>query len=148
EVALYFAVSVDVGFGDFPIVDTGIARRARVAQNDALIEVVEIHWYRDAPHARGSQLDGADAAIKRRVVILHARWNADDLRFHVLRDFADLLRAMAGAGESVERARARDHECRRSGDDRTRGSFGIRLHREAGGRPKEAQEVSRQRQTR
>ena len=97
EIALHFAIAIDVGLGHFPIIDAGIAGRAGVAEHDAAIEIVKIHRNRDAPYAGRSQFDGADAAVQRRVVILHARGHANDLRFHVLRNLADLFQTVAGS---------------------------------------------------
>src|ERR1700683_2373360 len=101
EITLHLAIAVDVGLGHFPIIDAGVTRRARVAEHNPAIELVQIPWNGDTLDAGWPQFDGADTAIERRVVILRAGGHANDLRFDVLRNLADFLRGVAGAGEAV-----------------------------------------------
>ena len=67
------AVAVDVPLGDFPVVGAGIARLAGVTEHQAPLELAGIDVERHAHGLAGVELDGRDAAVHRRPVILEAR---------------------------------------------------------------------------
>ena len=96
------AVAIDVALGDLPVVGAGVARRARVSEDDATFELVPIHVEADAPHAIGAKLDRRDAAVKRRPIILHAGGHSDRLTLHVHRHLQQMFvirRSTRPAGE-------------------------------------------------
>ena len=65
-------------------------------------------------NAVGVEVNGADSAVERGIVILATGGNLDDLRFDVLRDHAHLLEREVPVGEAGERGGGGDHERRRS----------------------------------
>ncbi len=80
-------VAVDVPLHHVPVVDARLARRARVREDDPALEIVGVDGEsatRRTP-ARPS-LDGGDAAVERRPVVLDARRHADHLRLDVHRE--------------------------------------------------------------
>ena len=81
---MHLAIAIDVRLHDFPIVDAGVARLAGISQHDAFVEIGQVDVQRFARDTRCIQLDGAHAAIHRRIVILRARGHANDLGFNVL----------------------------------------------------------------
>src|SRR5439155_14223711 len=84
------AIAVDVALGDLPVVGAGIARRAGISEDDAPFELVRIHVEADAPYTVGAKLDGRDAAVQRRPIILHAGRHPDRLTLHVHRDLEQM----------------------------------------------------------
>ncbi len=94
----------------------------------------------------GPKFNGANAAVQRRVVILHAGGHANDLRLDVLCNLANFFRAMTGAGKAIEGAGGGDHQRGRTGNPGAGGRFGIGPQGEAGARTEETQQVGRQRQ--
>ena len=65
------AIAVHVGLHDFPVVRAGVARRARISQRDASLELVRIDVERRSPDAVGTELDRRDAAVEGRPKILN-----------------------------------------------------------------------------
>jgi len=132
KVAVYPGLAVNVRLGHFPVIDAGIARRARIGQHKPLIQFVEIHRNARSSDPRRAQLKRTDPPIHRRIVILRAGGNPNHLRLNVLRDLAKLLQTVSGMGEAVERAADGNHHRRRSRDARTGGRLGVGLQRESG----------------
>ncbi len=67
-------------------------RRAGVGQDDALLELARIDVERDASNAGDAELDGRDAAVERRAVVLHAGRDANGLALDVHRHLQQMLR--------------------------------------------------------
>src|SRR5439155_12712687 len=82
-------IAVDMTLDDLPVVGAGSARRAGVRQHDAALELARI----DVEHHTGdpgdAELDGRDAAVERRTIVLHAGWDPDRLAFDVHRHLQD-----------------------------------------------------------
>ena len=93
EVAEHPLVAIDVGLENFPIVDTGLARRAGVGQNKARLDFFRGDRDRLAMNAVRIEMDRARPSIKRGIVILAAGRDLDDLRLDVLGNHPHLLQA-------------------------------------------------------
>ena len=84
-------VAVNVLLEDLPVVDARLPRRAGVEQHEALVHFVQRRRDALAAGRRPVEMNGVDAAVHGGIVVLAAGGNADQLRFDVLRDHADLL---------------------------------------------------------
>ena len=70
----------------------GVARRAGVGEDDALLELARVDVERDALDAVHAELDRRDAAVERRAVVLHAGRHANRLALDVHRDLQQVVR--------------------------------------------------------
>ena len=95
------------------------------------------------PAAR--EVDRADAAIHRRVVVLASCGHLDDLRLDILRDLANFFDVVSGPGQFVERASGGDQQRRRPGNPCPCRSFRVRGKLNPRFRPEEPNDVSKQR---
>jgi hypothetical protein len=105
--------------GDLPIVRAGAARGSGVSEDDPAVEVGWVDLQRDAAHAVGPQLDGGNAAVERRAIILHPGRHANRLALEVhggLQEIVIAIRRMRPAGQG---AAGSDRQCRRSADSRS-----------------------------
>ncbi len=114
------AIAVDVALRDLPVVRPREVRRARIGEHDAALQLRRIDVDRDALDAVRPQLDGRDAAVVRRPVVLQAGRHVDDLRLDVHGDRQELLAVDLQPGPFGERAAHGDVQRRRSGDARRR----------------------------
>src|SRR5262245_14581438 len=108
EVSKYHLVTVDMGFGHFPVVDPGISRLAGIGKHDAAIEIIEINRNLAPLDAGWSQINRTDASVHCRIVILAAGRNLDDLRLDILGNLPNLLDLVSAACQLVEGARDRN----------------------------------------
>ena len=105
-------ITIDVTFGDIPVVRAGIARLSRVAQHEARCEIGRIHVEGDAPDDAGSEFERRDAPMERRAVVLQAGGHPDDLRLDVLRRVEERLRSESAAAPGGQRTADGDVEGR------------------------------------
>src|SRR5437763_373128 len=127
KVAKDVAVAVDVRLKNFPVVDAAPARRTGVSQDEARFDLVGRNRQPFATDAVGGQMNGADAAVERGIVILTAGGHMNQLRFDILRQLAQLFFIELAAGEAGEGSGGRDHERRRARDAGAGGRLGIGL---------------------
>ncbi len=146
EVPEHALVTVDMRLENFPVVDARLARRSRVGQHEPGLDLLRRHRHRFAMNAVRIQVNGADSAIERRVVILTAGRNANDLCLDVLSDDSHLLEREIAVGEAGEGSGGGNHERRRAGDARSRRRFGIGLHQQTFLRCKKLQQARCQRE--
>src|SRR3954463_13099921 len=71
------------------------------------------------------------AAVERGIVILASGRNADELRFHVLRDHANLFERELASSEAGEGGSSGDHQRGRAGDAGAGRGFGVGFESEA-----------------
>ncbi len=107
--------------GDFPIIGAGIARRAGVGQHDPLFQLPRIDVDGRARDTGDAQLDGRDAAVQRRPIILDAGRHPNRLALDVHRH----LQQMFGIGRRLRPAR----QGAADGDGQRRGSGNPRARR-------------------
>ena len=141
-------VAVDVSLEDLPVIDAGLARRSGVGEQKAHLDLFGRDRNGGAMDSVGIEMNGADAAVERGIVVLAAGGHADDLGLDVLGDDAQLFEIEIAAGEPRERGAGRDHERRGAGDARSGGGFGIRFEAQALLGREKANAVSGQRVTR
>src|SRR6266852_2376193 len=72
------AVAINVPHEDFPVVDSGLPRLARITKHQAAFQLIQIAAKRLAPFAPRCEDDGGGASKCRRVMVLRAGRNADD----------------------------------------------------------------------
>src|SRR5258706_8870629 len=120
EVAEHSPVAVDMRLKNFPIIDARLPRGSSVSKHEARLDL--LCWHRDrlAMDAVRLEVDRIHAPVERRVVVLAARRDLDELRFHGLRDHADLFALELAPRPAGERRRGRDHQRRRAGNARAR----------------------------
>ena len=109
-------VAVDMALGDLPVVGAGVARLARVAQHDSLLQLTEVDVERHAANAVGFELDGGDPSVQRRPVVLQPRRDGDRLRLDVHRDLQQRFRLVVRAFPFGERGTDGHVQRRRPGD--------------------------------
>ena len=97
------AIAVDVAREYLPVIDAGLPRLAGVAQHQPPFEFGGVADQRLAPLAAGQQFDGADAAKRRRIMVLGSRRHANDNGFNVAADVDPVLAMQARTGDPVER---------------------------------------------
>ena len=73
EALLDFAVPVDVPLGDLPVVDARVARGAGVGEHEPPLELVAPRPATGRGARRRRELDGGDAAVERRPIVLRRR---------------------------------------------------------------------------
>src|ERR1700730_5345870 len=118
-------------FEHFPIVDAVLARLARVTDDDAAFQFVEIDAQLDAGLTSRRELDRRSTAKRRRVVILGAGGNVDDNGLCVATDVDPIDFALPCSGISVQGRTDRHRHGARAADARPVGSLRIRCEREA-----------------
>ena len=84
-------VAVDVPLKHFPVVDRRLPRLARVAQHQPALELRHVAAKFLAPLAARFEMNRADSAERRRVMILRARGNANDDGLDVAADVNPVL---------------------------------------------------------
>src|SRR5262249_47700613 len=109
-------VAVDVALRDVPVVDAGVARRVGVGERDPLLQLRRRDVDRHAADAVDAELDGRDAAVVRRAIVLRAGRHLDRLRVAVHRNLEDPVGRPVAAAPGVERAADGDVERRRARD--------------------------------
>src|SRR5262249_31425161 len=125
---------VDVALVHLPVIDAGIARRAGETERHSSLQFVEVGHDLFARHAFDPQLDARNSAVHRREIVLIAGGDFQDLRLDVDRDDRKSLRAVAFAGQPVERPANGDVESRRSRQPRARRRHAIRADVQPGRR--------------
>ena len=90
-------------------------------------------------------MHGAHAAVHRGIVVLATGGNADQLRFDVLRDDANLFQIELAPVKRAKRGAGGDHQRRRAGDARPGRRFRIGFQHESAVRLEEANQMGRQR---
>ncbi len=140
------AVAINVPHEDFPVVDSGLPRLARITKHQAAFQLIQIAAKRLAPFAPRCEDDGGGASKCRRVMVLRARRHADDDRLDVPADVNPVFAAEARSCQTIERRANRHGHGGRAADPRTSGSFGIGSECETARWAKHADEVCQQRQ--
>src|SRR5271169_1583924 len=143
EIADDMLVTVDVLLEYLPIVDSRLAWRSGIEKHKALVYLVRRNRDRFAANAVRGKVNGVYPAVHRRVVILAASGHANQLRFHVLGDYPNLLDVDFLADKSCQRCTGTDHHGGRSRNARASRRLGVRLQQEPLRRLEEAHQVRR-----
>src|SRR6516165_5343014 len=131
KIANYALVSIDVLLEHLPIIDAGPPRRPGVEEHKPLVDLLGWNGDRFAVNPVGIKMDGVDAAVHRRIVILAAGWNTNQLRLNVLRDHANLFDVDVASHESRQRSRGANHHGGRAGDTRSCRRLRVGLQQES-----------------
>ena len=102
-----------------------LAGLARVANQHAAFQLVEVDAQFDAMFAAGRQFNGRGTTKSRRIVVLRARGNVDDDGFGIAADVNPIDLALPCSGEAVQRGANGHSHGAGAADTGTRGSFGI-----------------------
>ena len=100
-------VAVDMALGDLPVVRAREMRARRCRRARCRAELHRVDGERDAPDAVRPQLDGGDAAVVGRTIVLHAGRHVDHLRFDVHRDSQQRLAVEIACPPSARARRRR-----------------------------------------
>src|SRR3954469_9921564 len=128
-------------FKNFPIVDARLPRRSGVSDNETRIELLSSDRNRLAMDTVGFEMNRVHPAVESGIVILASGRNADELRFHVLRDHANLFQRELAPGEAGESGSGGDNEGGRAGDAGAGRGFGVGLESEAAFWRKESDKI-------
>src|SRR6266700_3709834 len=112
-------VAVDVRLEDLPVVNARLARHSGIGQNKALVQVLRGHAHNSMMNAVRIKMYGAYASVERRIVVLTSGGDLDQLRFHVLRDHAELLSIQLFSGIACQCRRGGHHQRGRAGYTRS-----------------------------
>src|ERR1700733_3173935 len=133
---------------DLPVIDAGLPGRSCVGEQKAHFDIFGRDGNRGAMDSLGIKVNGADAAVKRGIVILAAGGDTEHLRFDVLGDDAQFFEIIVAASKARERGARGDHESRRSGDASAGRGLGVGFNAQALLRGEEANGVCGERMTR
>src|SRR5262245_25452440 len=137
---------VNVAFVHHPVIDAGIARRARETERHTALQFVEVGHDFFSRHAFDPQPDARNPAVHRREIVLITGGDFQHLRFDVDRDERKSLRGVTPAGQFIERPTNSDVESRRPRQPGARRSHAIRADVQAGLRFKVIDEFGDERQ--
>ena len=97
---------------DLPVVDARLPGRPGIRQHKTTVEFLSRHEYGLVVDSVRPQVNGAHAAIQRRIVVLASGGHANQLGLDVLRDLANLLEIQVPAGEARQRGGGGNHQRR------------------------------------
>ena len=105
-----------MAFDSLPVVRSGLPRLARVGEHDPLLEVPRINIEGDTLDAIHAKLDGRNAAVHGRPIVLYASRHTNRLTFDVHSDLQNVVGIHRRAGEPCERSAERDGQRRGAGN--------------------------------
>ena len=109
-------VAVDVLLEDLPVVDARLPRRAGVEQHEALVHFLGRNCDGLAMNSIGIEVNGVYPAVHRRIVVLATGGNANQLRFDILCDHANLFDVDVATHKTGQRSAGANHHGGRTRD--------------------------------
>src|ERR1019366_1236123 len=103
KVACNSLVAIDLRLENFPIIDSGLAWLAGIANDEARFEVCGIYLQGFAEFSARAQMNRAHSAKRRRIMILRTGGYVNHHRFGVAADVNPISAAFFRAGELIER---------------------------------------------